>query len=197
MDGWLEIVLRQFILYSIPVLISLTLVTLLESALSKKPIPHPFFAIGWAGTWFPWVASTLFTRGIIIALPQPLTTGSGSALLRLLAHIILCGIGYLLYSWSLNHPPATGLPPLHHWWAKLFMFFNLCMAGMHLLPLPGQWAGELLLNSKWVSEIQRQIIHQHPALIHALMAATPLLDWSVGGIVIFPVYEKLSNLAGI
>ena len=197
MDAWLEIVIRQFILYSIPVLISLTLVTLIESILSKQPIPHPLFAIGWTGTWLPWAAAILFTRGIIIALPQPLSTGSRAAACRLLAHLLLCGVGFLLYSWSLQHPPAAGLPPLHHWWAKVFMFFNLCMAGMHLVPLPGQWAGELLLNSEKIAQSQRDAINQHRASIHAIIATTPLLDLSVGGVVIFPIYERLANLAGM
>ena len=197
MDAWLEIVVRQFILYSLPVLISLTMVTQIEAKLSKQPIPHPLFAIGWQGTWLPWFASILFTRGIIIALPQPLSTGSRAALYRLLAHLLLSAVGFLLYGWSLQHPPATGLPPLHHWWAKVLMFFNLCMAGMHLVPLPGQWAGELLLNSRQITPLQRDIISQHRALIHALIAATPLLDWSVGGVIIFPIYEKLANLAAM
>jgi len=197
MDAWLEIVIRQFILYSIPVLVSLTIVTLIESRLSGQPVPHPFYAIGWSGTWLPWTAAILFTRGIIIALPRPLRSGSRAAAYRSLAHLLLCGAGYLLYNWSLNHPPATGLPPLHHWWAKVLMFYNLCMAGMHLLPLPGQWAGELLLHSRYVTSKQRGIISRYPAFIHAAIAATPLLDGSLGGVVVFPIYEELADLAAM
>ena len=195
MDVWFENVVRQFILYSLPVLISLTFVSLLESKLTRKDTPHPFHAVGWAGTWLPWLTSILFSRGIIIALSQPLKTGIRPATIRCLTHLLLCGFGFLLYSFSLAHQPPTGLPPLHHWWAKVFMFFNLCMTVMHLIPLPGQWAGELLLGSRWISKEHRKVIHQHPAFMHAVLAATPLLDWSVGAIVIFPIYEQLANLA--
>lgn len=195
MDAWLEIVIRQWILYSIPVLVSLTFVTLMESKFSKKSIPHPFYAIAWKGTWLPLLASTLFTRGIIIALPQPLTDGANSALSRLVAHLFLCGIGFLLYSWSLDHQSPAGLPPLHHWWAKVLMFFNLCMAGIHLLPLPGQWIGELFLNSRWIRPDQRAVISRYRVVIYTLFAATPLLDRSIGGVVVFPAYEELANLA--
>lgn len=195
MDGWLENVIRQLILYSLPVLVSLTTIGMIESRMSSKPAPHPFHAIGWSGTWIPWLASVLFGRGIIIALPQPIGSGSRASLLRCLSHLLLCLIGFLLYSFSLDHQPPTGLPPLHHWWAKVLMFFNLCMACMHLLPLPGQWVGELVLNSKWVSGDHAASIRQHPTLVHTLFAATPLLDWSVGAVVIFPIYEKLAGLA--
>lgn len=195
MDIWFENVIRQLILYSLPVLISLTFVSLLESKLTRTNTTHPFHAVSWAGTWLPWLTSILFGRGIIISLSQPLNTGARAAAIRFLIHLLLCGIGFLLYSWSLSHQPPTGLPPLHHWWAKVFMFFNLCMACMHLVPLPGQWTGELLLGSRWISKEHCEVIHQHPAFIHAALAATPLLDWSVGAIVIFPVYEQLANLA--
>lgn len=195
MDGWLENIIRQFILYSLPVLISLALVCLTESKLIGKDTPHPFYAVSWMGTWMPWLAAILFGRGMIIALSQPIHQSVRAALIRFISHLILCAIGFLLYSWSLSHQPPTGLPPLHHWWAKVLMFFNLCMACMHLLPLPGQIAGELLLGSRWISAEQRHSITQHPALIHAFMAATPLLDWSVGAIVVFPIYEQLANLA--
>ncbi len=195
MEVWLENVIRQFILYSLPVLISLTFVCLFESKLTGREVPHPFYAVGWTGTWLPWLTSILFGRAIIIALPQPAKTGIRPAAIRCLTHLLLCGLGFLLYSISLAHQPPAGLPPLHHWWTKVFMFFNLCMAAMHLIPLPGQWTGELLINSRWVSREQHDIIHQHPTFTHAVLAATPLLDWSVGAIVIFPAYEQLANLA--
>jgi len=195
MDGWLENVIRQLILYSLPVLVSLTTVTLIESKITGKAAPHPFHAISWTGAWIPLLVSILFGRGTIIALPQPLNSGSSAALFRCIAHLLLCAVGFFLYSFSLDHQPPTGLPPLHHWWAKVLMFFNLCMACMHLLPLPGQWMGELLLSSKWIGSDHETIIRQHPTLVHALFAASPLLDWSVGAIVIFPIYEKLASLA--
>mgnify|MGYP005841218515 CR=1 FL=1 len=195
MDGWLENVIRQIILYSLPVLISLTIVSLAESKLTGKDTHHPFHAVSWAGTWLPWLASILFGRGMIIALSKPVEGGVKSTAYRFFSHLLLCGLGFMLYSWSLSHQPPTGLPPLHHWWAKVLMFFNLCMACMHLLPLPGQITGELLLDCRWVSAAHRHSIKQHPALIHAIMAATPLLDGSIGAIMVFPVYEHLANLA--
>ncbi len=195
MEAWLENVIRQCILYSLPVLISLTLVSIAESKLTGKESPHPFHAIGWAGTWLPWLAAILFGRGMVIALSQPVHQNVRAAFIRFVFHLILCGIGFLLYSWSLGHQPQAGLPSLHHWWAKVLMFFNLCMAIMHLVPLPGQMSGELLIGSGWVAEAHRLTIKQHPALIHAFIAATPLLDWSVGAIVVFPIYEQLASLA--
>jgi len=195
MESWLENVVRQLILYSLPVLVSLTTVNLLESKLLRIPLPHPFHAIGWSGTWLPWLAAILFTRGTIIALPQPLQAGSRAALCRALGHLLLCGIGFLLYSWSLQQQPPTGLPPLHFWWAKVLMFYNLCMLCLHLLPLPGQWVGEMLL-ARLPAEIGASISSPHGSTVaHAFLAATPLLDLTIGAIVIFPIYEILASHA--
>lgn len=148
MDEWLTIVIRQLILYSLPVLVSLTLVVLLESRLTGRDIPHPFFAIFWRGTWLPLLASMAFHRGMIIALPNILETGIRASAIRFGAHFLLCLLGLLLFSWSLAHQMPTGLPPLHHWWAKVLMFFNLCMACLHLLPLPGMLVGECLIKTR-------------------------------------------------
>ena len=41
----------------------------------------------------------------------------------------------------------------------------------------------------------RETIYHYRAPVYALFAATPLLDLSIGAILIFPVYEKLANLA--
>jgi len=200
MEVWLEGVIRQLILYSLPVLMSLTLVSLSESKLARKDSPHPFHAVAWSGTWLPWMASIIFGRGMIISLPQPVQqsleriTITG-AMIRFITHLLLCGVGFLLYSWSLEHQPATGLPPLHHWWSKVFMFFNLCMAGMHLVPLPGQLCGEIFLHSRWIPDSYRAPIAGHSPLMHTLIAATPLLDISVGAVVVFPLYEQLATLA--
>ncbi len=142
MDVWIETVIRQLILYSLPVLISLTFVSFIECKLIAKPAPHPFHAISWMGTWLPWIAAIFFSRAVIFALPRPVESGKHAALYRCSGHIILCITGFLLYCWSLNHQPPTGLPPLHLWWAKILMFFNLCMICMHLLPLPGMYVGE-------------------------------------------------------
>jgi len=195
MDGWLENVIRQIILYSLPVLISLTTVSLVESKLSGKDIPTPFHTIGWSGTWLPWLASILFSRAMIIALPQPLDNGQLPAIYRAGGHLVLCIIGFFLYSWSLSHPPVTGLPPLHHWWAKVLMFYNLCMVGLNLLPLAGQWLGEIVL-ARLPSDIAASLSDPRgSAVMYAILAATPLLDWTIGAIVIFPIYEKLASLA--
>ncbi len=195
MDEWLNIVLRQLILYSLPVLISLTLVVLLESRFSKTPIPHPFYAILWRGTWLPLLASLAFHRGIIIALPKPLASGVKIATLRCIAHCLLCLLGFLLFSWSLAHSLPSGLPPLHHWWAKVLMFFNLCMACLHLLPLPGLLAGECLLSSRWGHIIPSYFNLKHGWVILTLLAASPLLDILLGAVVVFPIYESMSSFA--
>lgn len=194
MEVWLEAVIRQLILYSLPLLISLTFVSFIEVKLTHQETAHPFFAISWTGTWLPWLAAILFSRAVIFSLPQPVGSGSRAALYRCLGHAILCITGFLLYSWSLNHQPSTGLPPLHLWWAKVLMFFNLCMICMHLIPLPGMVLGELLLPKPWLSSLMRKN-SRHTIILFTLLAASPLTDWLLGGSVIFPIYEKLANLA--
>lgn len=193
--AWLEIVIRQIILYGLPVIISLTCITMIEARLLRHSPPHPFYAISWSGTWLPWITSILFTRGVIFAIPQPLLPGARAALYRCLGHALLATAGFLLYSWSLNHQPPTGLPPLHHWWAKLFMFYNLCMACMHLLPLPGQWMGELLLASKYGAPLSMLSDRRWIIGLYTLLAASPLIDLLLGEPVIYPVYAILANMA--
>ncbi len=195
MDEWLSIVIRQLTLYSLPVLVSLTLVVLLESRLSGRAVPHPFFAIAWRATWWPLLASLAFHRAVIIALPNPVSGGVKTATIRLVAHLLLCLLGFLLYGWSLTHQPPAGLPPLHHWWAKVLMFFNLCMAALHLLPLSGLLVGELWLAGSRGDLLRRCIPTQRLWLVITLLAASPLLDLTLGGVMIFPLYEQLSNLA--
>jgi len=195
MGEWLEIVIRQLILYSLPVLISLTLVVLAESRLTRTDIPHPFFAIYWRGAWLPLLASMAFHRGIIIALPNSLTSGVKTATVRLLAHVLLCIVGFILFSWSLHHQAPTGLPPLHHWWAKVLMFFNLCMACLHLLPLPGQLVGECLMKSPAGHVISRYCKPRHTWLVMTVLAASPLLDYILGRTIVYKVYESMSGLA--
>ncbi|MDQ6981783.1 MAG: hypothetical protein Q9M08_02085 [Mariprofundus sp.] len=195
MAEWLTILIRQLILYSLPVLISLTLVVLLESRLTRTTIPHPFFAVFWRGTWCPLLASMAFHRGIIIALPNLLMSGIKPAAIRFIGHCLLCLLGFVLFSWSLAHQAPTGLPPLHHWWAKVLMFFNLCMACLHLLPLPGLLVGECLINSSAGNIIRRYASNNYNWLVIAALAASPLLDVLLGATVVFPVYEFLSNQA--
>jgi hypothetical protein len=196
MDSWFEIVIRQLILYSLPVLISLTCITMIESHLLKKTIPHPFYAIAWRGTWFPLLASLAFHRGIIIALPKNMQRSVKSAALHFATHVALCLLGFLLYTWSLSQQAPTGLPPVHHWWAKVLMFFNLCMACLHLLPLPGLLAGQILSETKAATFIGTYLSERHGVLILILLSASPLLDLVLGKSIVFPIYESLSSLAG-
>jgi len=199
MDEWLNIVIRQLTLYLLPVIISLTLVCLIEKRYTHTNIPHPFFAIAWRGTWWPFLASICFTRGVIFALPQALRSGLKPACIRFLAHLFLTCLGLALYTWSLSHQASTGLPPLHHWWAKVFMFFNLCMLGIHFLPLPNLLCGEWLMTQKHKHHLlhvyAQQLTSQRGLYLITLLAATPIIDLSIGAITIFPVYEELANIA--
>jgi len=102
MDTWLHVVIQQLTLYVLPVLISMTVVAWLERRFCHQHIPHPFYAIGWKGLWFPFLASIAFTRGVIVCLARPLTSGLHAAWVRFLAHALLMGIGFLLYGWSLG-----------------------------------------------------------------------------------------------
>ena len=196
MDVWIEIVVRQITLYLLPVMVSLTLVCLAESKLRKIEVPHPFFSIAWQGAWLPLLASIAFTRGIIFALPKPLKHDFQSAFIRFLTHLCLTVVGFLLYAWSLSHQAPIGLPPLHHWWAKVLMFFNLCMLGIHLLPLPNLLCGEWLKRkSAWFRYITEYLSPKHHTWLIALLAASPCIDWLLGSIFIYPIYEELASLA--
>ncbi|PJA32394.1 MAG: hypothetical protein CO187_04215 [Zetaproteobacteria bacterium CG_4_9_14_3_um_filter_53_7] len=196
MEEWLSIVIRQLVLYSLPVLVSLTLVTLLEARLTKAEVPYPFYAISWSGSWMTLLAGLVFHRGIIVALPNYLQFGVKNAAIRFLTHLFLFVIGLLLFSWSLSHQAPAGLPPLHHWWAKVLMFFNLCMAALHLLPLP------LLLMGEWLQKLFGLTFSHRLALkekqlwwLVAALAASPLLDMVLGAYLVFPVYEVVSSYA--
>jgi hypothetical protein len=195
MDSWFEIIIRQLILYSLPVLISLSCISMIEGRLLKKTVPHPFYAISWRGAWLPLLASLAFHRGIIIALPKSLQRSFKSAALHFATHVALCLLGFLLYIWSLSQPAPAGLPPVHHWWAKVLMFFNLCMACLHLLPLPGLLVGQALSETKAAAYFSAFLNEQHGLLILILLAASPLLDLALGGGIVFPIYESLSSLA--
>jgi len=199
MDEWLNIVIRQITLYLLPIIISLTLVCLIEKRYTHSRIPHPFFAIAWRGTWWPFLASICFTRGIIFALPQALNSGLKSAFIRFAAHILLTFLGFLLYTWSLAHQAPAGLPPLHHWWAKVFMFFNLCMLGIHLLPLPNLVFGEWLITQRhryhWLHMYSQHLTSQRNLYLISLLAASPIIDISIGSSIIYPIYEQLARIA--
>jgi len=196
-DNWLEIVVRQMMLYSLPTLISLTLVVAMESWWLKQSLPHPFYAIASRHVWLPFLASICFTRGIIIAMPNPLAGGVHSALSRLIVHVILCIAGFLLYALMLQHQSPAGLPPLHHWWAKVLMYYNLCMVAMHILPMPTMVLGEWIMRYPFFARYHQ--VFRSNALTYivpiAILAATPLLDTVLGGVLIYPVYEILASWA--
>ncbi len=196
MGAWLSIVIRQLILYSLPVVISLSAVGMLEAALlpeEKRP-GHPLHSLAWKGAWLPFAASILFGRAIIIALPRPVASGPKAALIRFVAHAILCLTGWLLYAWALAHQPPIGLPPLHHWWAKVLMFFNLCMACLHLLPLPGMLIGELLFSRQPLRRTGDRMA-TCSVWLFTVIAALPLLDIIAGRVLVFPIYEMLASQA--
>ncbi len=196
MDAWLEIITRQFMLYSLPVIISLSVAGMLEARFlpSEKRPKKPFHNLAWKGTWLPFIASILLGRAVIIAPPRPVEPGIRTALIHLAAHVALCATGWLLYTWALAHQPPAGLPPLHHWWAKVLMYFNLCMACMHLLPLPGMLIGELLFSRQSLRRIGDWMAAYSVWLL-TLIAALPLLDALAGQSVIFPIYEMLASQA--
>ena len=198
MEAWLAIVIRQITLYILPIIISLTVVSFIESQLTKKASPHAFFSFTSKATWWPFLASIAFTRGIIFALPQT-SSGLYATWIRFLAHLILCIVGFAIYAWALTHQAPTGLPPLHHWWAKILMYFNLCMLGIHLLPLPNLLMGELLarytaknLALQWW---MRWLNNQRALWMITLLAASPLIDIIIGGSIVFPIYKQLAMMA--
>jgi len=201
MDAWLYIVIRQFTLYLLPILISLTFVCWVESYFTRKPIPHPFYSISYKATWYPFLVSIFLTRGVIFALPQSLKTGLKASFTRFLAHLILTLIGFLLYTWALQHQNTGGLPPLHHWWAKVFMYFNLCMLAIHCLPLPHLCMGEFLIKQQnkntYLKHYVRWMTQARFLWLVTLLAASPLLDILLGSYLIFPIYEQLASLATI
>jgi len=199
-ESWLEIVLRQIILYSLPMLVSLGVVGMLEARLSGKRIPHAFYAMSWKGAWLPWLACIALNRAVIFSLPRAVSHGARAAAYRFVAHALLCALGFILYTWSLSHPAVMGLPPLHHWWAKVLMFFNLCMLGMHLLPLPGMWFGEYVLprlagrglrSAQWLLTAGEDKI----IWVWVGLAASPLPDAILGAYGIFPIYGELATWA--
>ncbi|PIO90820.1 MAG: hypothetical protein CO017_03330 [Zetaproteobacteria bacterium CG_4_8_14_3_um_filter_59_5] len=200
MESWLEIVLRQIIMYSLPMLISLSVVGMAEARAMRQPMRHAFYALSWCGSWLPWLACIVFNRAVIFALPRPAHAGLPATLVRFAAHGVLCLLGYLLYIWSLTHPAAMGLPPLHYWWAKVLMFFNLCMLGIHLLPLPGMLLGEWLLprfsGTRFaVFAHSGSIAERKLVLVWVLLGASSLPDAILGTYVIFPVYGDLATWA--
>jgi len=195
MDQWLMIVFRQLFLYCLPVIVSLILVIQIESRLTGTAVPHPFFAIKWRGTWLPFLAAIAFHRAIIIALPNSVSGGVKAAAVRAGAHVLLCLLGFLLFSYSLSNQESPGMSSFQHWWAKVLMFFNLCAAALHLLPLPGLLVGECLARSGLGDYCRPWFNRELGWKVLTVLAATPLLDLILGGYVIFPVYHWLSEVA--
>ncbi|MDQ6973037.1 MAG: hypothetical protein Q9M30_10335 [Mariprofundaceae bacterium] len=200
MDAWLEIVIRQIILYSLPVLVSLSMVGMFEARMMSRPLPHAFYPLSWRVAWLPLLVAIMFHRAVIFALPRPVHEDKYAALMRLSAHGLLCGIGFLLYAWSLGHAPAQGLPPLHHWWSKVLMYFNLCMVFLHLLPLPGMLVGEWVLPrlaSRFPLCAQRMSRFGDVGVLWLwlVLAASPLPDAILGAYGIFPLYAEMATSA--
>ncbi|MDQ6995791.1 MAG: hypothetical protein Q9M18_09380 [Mariprofundaceae bacterium] len=199
MDVWLHIVIQQMTLYMLPIIISMTVVCWLEQYVCHQNIPHPFYAIAWKGTWLPFLISIAFTRGVIICLARPLSQGLFAAWIRFCGHAALTLLGFLLYSWCLHHQAASGLPPIHQWWAKVLMFFNLCMLATHLLPLPNVLMGEWLIRQPFFKptfKLYTQYLTEKRALwLFVLLAASPLLDALLGVWLIYPVYGELATWA--
>jgi len=196
MDAWLTIVLRQIFIYLLPVMISLFIVQIIEGLWWRKAAPHPFFAISWRTAWLPMLVGIAFHRAIIFALPQPVVKGVRAAAIRAASHLILTVLGFAIYTMSLHWQPPTGLPPLHHWWCKTLMFFNLCMVMLHFIPLPSLLAGEWLIRSNHpITAWLHQCFTTSPNVWICLLAASPLLDITIGAWAVYPPYEQLATLA--
>ncbi len=196
MESWLEMVIRQCMFYSLPVLVSLTLVNMIEAQLLKVTVPHPFYAISWKSAWWPLLIGIAMQRAVIIALPRPVQeAGMRGAAARWLGHGLCALAGFLLYQWALQHPPAAGLPPLHHWWAKVLMYFNLCMLALHVLPMPGMLLGEYLQQRGWLPPWWASLLSYLQHWCWLLLAASPLLDALCGQWLVYPLYEALATAA--
>jgi len=191
MEGWLEYVIRQIILYSLPVVISLTVTGWTERHLTKsEPPTNPFHALNTYSAWALPLIAIAIHQPVILALGKPVHSTLKATVARFSAHLLLMLLGFVLYAWALAKQPPTGVPPLHQWWAKVLMYFNLCVVMVHLLPLP-----ELLMG-----EIVRRYI-PFPAIPHltvivlVILSLTPLLNWLIGQPLIYPVYEELAKQA--
>ncbi|MDQ6976302.1 MAG: hypothetical protein Q9M22_07050 [Mariprofundaceae bacterium] len=194
-ETWLALFIRQIIFYMLPVMVSLTMVSMLESRLTGQPISHPFHAIAWKNTWWPMLAGMVFHRAVIIALPQPFVYSFFTASIRCAGHCLCLLAGFFLYSWVLQHQAPTGLPPLHQWWAKVFMYFNLCMAVLHLLPMPGMVVGEWLYKHGYFPALFYAFMRYYQHWFWLLIGALPLLDMVAGKYIIYPTYGWLATLA--
>lgn len=209
MEEWFSMVIRQGIFYSFPLIITFSVLWMVELHFKENANYHQnqpsLLQSNVSNILLPFLVSLLLGRGVMFAW-YPFTVpfsdrpkqGLHLALQRAGVHLLLCWLGWILYAWALDHAPSAGLPPLHHWWAKVLMYFNLCMLALHLMPLPRMVVGELLfLNPKFHS-YQGWLEHRLNGLVvTTLIAASPLPDLLLGGVVIFPVYEWMASIAAL
>jgi len=191
MEAWLEYAIRQIILYSIPVVVSLTVVGWIETRLTgSEPPANPFHALTAYSAWALPLIAIAVHQPVILAFGRPVQTSLKAATARFSVHLLLTALGLAFYGWALASQPPTGMPPLHQWWAKVLMYFNLCVVMAHLLPLPGLLMGEI---------VQRYV--RLPAIPHltlivlSVLTITPLLNGLIGQPLIYPVYEELARQA--
>jgi len=187
----MEYIIRQIILYSLPVVISLTVTGWIERRLTKsEPPANPFHALNTYSAWALPLIAIAVHQPVILALGKPVDTNLKAVASRFSAHLLLAVVGFALYTWALAHQSPTGLPPLHQWWAKVLMYFNLCVVMAHLLPLPELLVGEI---------VQRYI--RLPAIPHLtlivllVLSVTPILNWLIGQPLVYPLYEELAKQA--
>jgi len=188
LDTWLEPVLRQCILYSLPVVVSISIVGMVQREHQNLAVFHAF---RWHGSYLPLIVGVFLQRGVLIALPRMHQASISQAAQQVLTHAVLCAIGYLLYQWSVPSVSSYGLPPLHHWWAKVLMFYNLCMVLLHLLPLPNLLLGEILL--RYIPNYA-PVCRQYGLSVLCVCVALTIIDISIGTWFIYPVYEQMANL---
>lgn len=191
MEAWLEYVVRQLILYSLPVMVSLTVAGWVELQLTASAPPeHPLHALNTPSAWALPLIAIAVHQPVVLAFGKPLHAGLPAAASRFLAHVLLLGLGFVLYAWALGHQPPGGMPPLHQWWAKVLMYFNLCIVMTHLLPLPGLLTGEAVGRYvRWPA------ISQLSLGVLVFLSVTPLLNLLIGKPLIYPVYAQLARLA--
>jgi len=195
MGQYTEYAIRQIILYSLPVVISLTVTGWIERHLTKsEPPTNPFHALNTYSAWALPLIAIAVHQPVILALGKPVHSTLKATVVRFSAHLLLMLLGFALYTWALAHQPPTGLPPLHQWWAKVLMYFNLCIVMVHLLPLPGLLVGEIVQRYIPFS-IPFPTIPHLTVIVLVILSITPLLNWLIGQPLIYPVYEELAKQA--
>jgi len=191
MEAWLEYVIRQIILYSLPVVISLTVAGWVEHHLTNsEPPANPFHALCTYSAWMLPLLAIVVHQPVILAFGKPVCPTLKATASRFSAHLLLMALGFVLYAWTLAFQPPTGLPPLYQWWAKVLMYFNLCVVMVHLLPLP-----ELLMGAIVRRHIRLPSIPYLTLIVLVILSITPLLNWLIGQPLIYPIYELLAKQA--